>query len=210
MLKQLLIFILFFFSFSALNAQRTSSCVTSTGLVWHFEDLKDHHEAGLLKLFKDPEVDHFFLGKKRPEDALYHFLERARNVSSLYSYQYDFIKLMIHDSQVIGMISMASNLPTWFSKEERVFLRPKKIKDLMVIGYSVLGKYRRQGLAKQALEEMLDYVHTIYGRQYFGASVNSQNLGSQAFLEKMGFRKLPNEKPLERSDRFFLDFNYPK
>ncbi|MEC9281157.1 MAG: GNAT family N-acetyltransferase [Bdellovibrionota bacterium] len=188
-----------------MKAQQKKSCVTSSGLTWHFEDLKDHHEQGLFELFKDPEVKQFFLGKNRPEDSLYKYLERARNYSTLHEGQYDFNKLIINEGNVIGFVSIASYLPTWFSREERIHIGIRKLNTIMLIGYSILGEYRRQGLVEQAVREMITSIHKNHGLRYFAATVNSQNIASQNLLEKLGFVKLPNSIPNADSDRFFLE-----
>ncbi|MAF92615.1 MAG: hypothetical protein CL674_15205 [Bdellovibrionaceae bacterium] len=205
LLRYLIWLFLFLFNLSLLNAQTMKTCVTSAGLVWHFEDLADHHEQGLLNLFKDPDVGQFFLGAHRAEDALYKYLERARNKQFLYSNQYDFLKVIISENKLIGLVSIANNLPTWFSRDERDFLRSHRMKDLMVVGYSISREYRRQGLAKQAVSQLLSYINENYKFNHFAASVNSQNQASQNLLQKLGFLKLPRAQNVQTHDRFFLD-----
>ena len=58
------------------------------------------------------------------------------------------------------------------------------------VGYSVDPRYRRQGLAREAVKAMFDWAHTTYGITRFLASIAPDNQPSLRLATQFGFEQI--------------------
>jgi len=62
--------------------------------------------------------------------------------------------------------------------------------DMLELGYTVFPRYRRQGLATEAAQAMMDWASTQAPIQRFRASIAPGNEASLAMAAKMGFEQV--------------------
>ena len=72
--------------------------------------------------------------------------------------------------------------------------RPEYLRELspegIELGYTVLESHRRQGIATEASDALMNWARTEHGIRHFIVSISPDNAPSRALAAKFGFRKI--------------------